>query len=62
MVECSGSLVNVDLGSWEDYKNHLYSAQFQDIKKKYSLWDLKWIRKKESYFFKWYNVTRDYHP
>lgn len=62
MVECSGSLVNVDLGSWEDYKNHLYSAEFKDIKKKYSLWDLKWIRKKESYFFRWYNVTRDYHP
>lgn len=50
MVECSGSLVNVDLGSWEDYKNHLYSAQFKDIKKKYSLWDLKWIRKKRKLF------------
>lgn len=44
MVECSGSLVKVDLGSWEDYKNRLYSAQFKYIKKKYSLWDLKWIR------------------
>lgn len=62
MVECSGSLLKVDLGSWEDYKNRLYSAQFKDIKRKYSLWDLKCKREKGSYFFKWYNVTRDYHP
>lgn len=34
MVECSGSLLKVDLGSWEDYKNRLYSAQFKDIKRK----------------------------
>lgn len=32
MVDCSGSLLKVDLGYWEDYKSTFYSAQLKDIK------------------------------
>jgi hypothetical protein len=62
MAEGSGSMLKVDLGSWDEYKNLQKSfclAQFKDIKMKYSHWDLMWIGDKGSHFFQWFNIRRE---